>query len=372
MKKPRTKIALFLALLLILALFTACGSTTTTDPTTKAPGAVAADLPTIRWTVQSCDTTGTSRYIALEQLCERLAEATNGKFTIDLYSGGTLFAIDTTIDSVKNGLVNAAFTSGDYHAGIEPMLKIAIYRCCDNWTDQFEMDEELYQLIDDLNEKAYADMGLVYVGSALMSPGEIFMSTKKIASANDFNGKLIRSSGLGADLYAQMGAGIVTMPMSDVYQATKLGTIDAFEVGSWADNYSYAYSEIVDYIIEPCPHMSAGCVQGSLIVNQESWNTLPEEYKTILNDLVDESRALSFNFTVEQDDIAKTSFENDGVEVIYLPEEETAKIKLAGAKCLAEYWDDSELCAEYLERYVAFMREKGFTEIADIVEAGRG
>ena len=254
MKNKAKLFALMLSVLMLLSLLTACGSASNTAADSSAPSAsntsdsapasegASAALPTVRWTVQSCDTTGTSRYIALEQLCERLKDATDGKFTIDLYSGGTLFAIDTTIDSVKNGLANAAFTSGDYHAGMEPMLKIAIYRCCDNWTDDFTLDEELYQRIDDLNRVAYEQMGLVYVGSALMSPGEIFMSTKEINSSDDFNGMLIRSSGLGADLYAQLGAGIVTMPMADVYQATKLGTIDAFEVASWSDNYSYAYS----------------------------------------------------------------------------------------------------------------------------------
>lgn len=358
-----------LAILLAMMMFlTACG---TTPESGHATSNGDADLPTINWTVQSCDNAGTARYVSLEQMCERLSEATDGKFTIDLYASGTLFPIDTTIDSVKNGLVNAAFTSGDYHAGYEPMLKLAIYRTCDTWVDDMAYDEALYQFTNDLNKTAYENLGLVYVGSALFCPGEILMSKKPITNISDFNGLLMRTAGLGADLYSKLGVGVVSMPMGDVYQAAKLGTVDAFEVGGWADNYSYAYSEVADYIIEPCPHMAACSIQGQLVVNKESWAELPVEYQNILKELIDENRALAFEYAVEQDKIAEENFKKDGVEIIYLSDEDIAAMKVMGAECLAAYWDASKLCTEYLERYVTFMRDNGFGTVADTIEAAR-
>ena len=148
-------------------------------------------------------------------------------------------------------------------------------------------------------------------------------------------------------------------------------TVQSCDNAGTARYVSLEYSEVADYIIEPCPHMAACSIQGQLVVNKESWAELPVEYQNILKELIDENRALAFEYAVEQDKIAEENFKKDGVEIIYLSDEDIAAMKVMGAECLAAYWDASKLCTEYLERYVTFMRDNGFGTVADTIEAAR-
>ncbi len=322
----------------------------------------------VTWRAQSVENSGTNRFMAIEHFAELVKEKTNGNFVIEVYSAGTLYTQEALVDSVNNGVTECAFTSNDYHSGIEPMMKLAAFRSSDLWYDH-SLDEKFLAMYEPLVAQAYEAMGLVYVSNVLALPGECFMSNKPINTLKDFNGLLIRSAGFGQELYESLGAGVVTMPMGDVYSAAKLGTIDAFEVAGYSDNKGNALHEVCKYIIEPCPHSTSGINVGNLVVNKDAWAKLPDEYKKVLTDTCAENRQFIFDFLTDADKEAREYFINDcGITACTLSDADFAQLKNNAAKSIHDYYGKSELSNKFIDLYIEFLSNNGYQSVADIVK----
>ncbi|WP_295580034.1 TRAP transporter substrate-binding protein [uncultured Oscillibacter sp.] len=360
------KLAIILAAALTLSTLTACGSKSGPEapPSDGAPGDAQ---PKITWRAQSVETSGTERQNCVEHFAQLVSDATGGNFTIEVFSAGTLYGQEDLVEAVNNGVTECAFTSNDYHSGIEPMLKLAAFRSSDLWNDK-ELDETFLAMYEPLVKEAYDKMGLVYVGNVLDLPGECFMSNVKIQTIDDFQGVLIRSGGLGQELYSALGASVVSMPMGDVYSAAKLGTIDAFEVGGYADNYGNALHEVCKYVVEPTPHSTSGVEVGNLVVNAKAYNALPDEYKQILADCCKENRAYTFDRLTEAAAEAREIILDGGVECITLSDEDFTTIKSIAAETLQGYWGQSDLTDQFLTLYVEFLTDNGYPDVAAKVQ----
>ena len=362
----KRKLAFILACVLAIATLTACGGG---DKPAAEPGASgndggeAGDLPKVTWRAQSVETSGTNRQTCVEHFAQLVSDATDGRFTIEVYSAGTLYGQEDLVEAVNNRVTEAAFTSNDYHSGIEPMLKLAAFRSSDLWVDE-SLDEAFLTMYEPLVKKAYETMGLTYVGNVLDLPGECFMSNARIESLSDFNGVLIRSGGLGQELYGALGGAVVTMPMGDVYSAAKLGTIDAFEVGGYSDNYGNALHEVAKYIVEPTPHSTSGVEVGNLVVNTDAYNELPEEYKKVLEDCCRENRSYTFNFIHEADVETRQVLLDNGIECLTFSDEDFQEIKATAARTLQLYWGKSQLTDEFLNLYIQFLNDNGYADVA--------
>lgn len=362
-------LAMILALALALTTLTACGGDSSKAPAPDAAenGGEGTSLPKVTWRAQSVETSGTERQNCVENFAKLVSEATDGNFTIEVFSAGTLYGQEDLVDAVSNGVTECAFTSNDYHSGIEPMLKLAAFRSSDLWND-ITLDEAFLEMYEPLVKKAYDTMGLVYVGNVLTLPGECFMSNKKIETISDFKGVLVRSGGLGQELYSALGASVVSMPMGDVYSAAKLGTIDAFEVGGYADNYGNALHEVCKYIIEPTPHSTSGVEVGNMVVNADAYNALPDEYKQVLAESCKENRAYTFEHLTKAGEEAREVILAGGVECITFSEEDFETIKATAAETLQGYWGQSELTDEFLTLYVTFLNDNGYSDVAAKVQ----
>lgn len=358
----KQKLAMILAATLALGMLSACGNSSGSAPDNSGSGS-EGDSPKITWRAQSVETSGTERQNCVEHFAQLVSEATGGNFTIEVFSAGTLYGQEDLIEAVSNRVTECAFTSNDYHSGIEPMLKLAAFRSSDIWND-YDLDEKFLAMYEPLVKEAYDAMGLVYVGNVLDLPGECFMSNVKIETIDDFKGVLIRSGGLGQELYSALGASVVSMPMGDVYSAAKLGTIDAFEVGGYADNYGNALHEVCKYVIEPTPHSTSGVEVGNLVVNADAYNELPDSYKQVLADCCKENRAYTFDrLTVAAEEAREVILSGD-VECITLSDEDFNTIKKIAAQTLRNYWDQSELTNEFLTLYTQFLNENGYADVA--------
>lgn len=83
--------------------------------------AIAADAPTIKWRLassfpKSLDTI----YGAAETVAKRVAEATGGKFQIQVFAGGEIVPAFGVLDAVKDGTVEMGHTASYYFVGKDP------------------------------------------------------------------------------------------------------------------------------------------------------------------------------------------------------------------------------------------------------------
>ena len=116
-----------IAILLVLVLAAGCLAGCSSG------GKSSSKQEQVTWRAQSEENSGTNRFMAIEHFAELVKEKTNGNFVIEVYSAGTLYTQEALVDSVNYAVTECAFTSNDYHSGIEPMMKLAAFRSSDLW-----------------------------------------------------------------------------------------------------------------------------------------------------------------------------------------------------------------------------------------------
>ena len=137
-------------------------------------------------------------------------------------------------------------------------------------------DEKFYSLIEKVYEKGgfhllgYADQGF-----------RVMSMNKKIQSLSDFKGQKIRTmeNSFHIDFWKALKASPTPMTFSEVYIGLQQGKIDA-EGNPYEVIVSNRLYEQQKYIVETnhLPHLI------SLIVNDDFYQELPEETKTIINE----------------------------------------------------------------------------------------
>src|SRR5690606_2219425 len=120
----------------------------------------------------------------------------------------------------------------------------------------------------------------LYLGPQL-SPRWDIISKKPITSMADFKGLKIRSFGLEAKWYENMGAQPVFLGGGEIYTALATGVIDAARWSSPAGNYNNSFHEVAKYYVQPSP---LPVPNNFFAVNKQAWDQLPADMQAILNE----------------------------------------------------------------------------------------
>jgi TRAP-type mannitol/chloroaromatic compound transport system substrate-binding protein len=103
---------------------------------------------------------------------------------------------------------------------------------------------------------------------------------KEINALEDFKGLRFRINGLGAPVFARLGAVPLDMPHADVVSALENNAIDGAEFLCPHDDERLGLVKVAKYNYGPCWWESAGMVH--LVVNLEKWEALPKSYRAAL------------------------------------------------------------------------------------------
>jgi TRAP-type C4-dicarboxylate transport system substrate-binding protein len=129
----------------------------------------------------------------------------------------------------------------------------------------------------DLLRKEYAKQGLYWLD--MHSYGKLFtLSTKPIKTCDDMKGIKIRVEGSWADYYNMIGARGTYISGMEAYMGLKLGTIDASQWDVSAIT-GLNWHEVAPYWLIGGQN---DVVPGNILVNQKSWNDLPDDLKAVL------------------------------------------------------------------------------------------
>lgn len=220
-----------------------------------------------------------------------------------------------------------------------------------------------------MNE-VYAESGITYLGAFDYGPDEIFMSNKKIEKLEDFEGMSIRGTGVAAQFYDRLGASTVSIASPELYTALQLGTVDGAEFNDYLVNSEMGLHEVTDYVIEPALHTGPASDK-DLIVNDEAWESLPKSYQDAFIAARDKAREATAGDYNDANEAAKQRWIDAGVEISQLPEEEVRRSRGIAYEWLAEYANTSETTEQYVTKYVEVLRELGYIEEADEIDAFR-
>jgi TRAP-type mannitol/chloroaromatic compound transport system substrate-binding protein len=189
-------------------------------------------------------------------LARFVAEATDNKFQIQPFAAGELATSRQALDVVTSGSVECAHTPLSFHTAKDMTLGLGTglpfglnARHQQSWWSHGGGAEVVNAAL-----KRFGALGLP-AGTVGPQMGGWFK--KEIHALDDLKGLRFRINGLGAPVFARIGAVPFEMPHADVVAALESTAIDGAEF--WE---------------------SAGMVH--LVVNLEKWNALPGAYKAVL------------------------------------------------------------------------------------------
>jgi TRAP-type mannitol/chloroaromatic compound transport system substrate-binding protein len=147
-------------------------------------------------------------------------------------------------------------------------------------------------------------------------PPEIFLSsTVPLQTEDDIAGLRIRTPGAGIDgiAFSRMGASVVNIPGSELYESVQRGVVDAFQFSTPATDYSVSLYEVVDYVyMSPVRQSTDWQIY---TVNRDAYNELPDDLKRMVKELLLVEGMRFFMELVEEDADAVEFYKDYGVTV---------------------------------------------------------
>jgi len=183
---------------------------------TVAMPAIAQNAPTIRWRLassfpKSLDTI----YGGAEFMAKRVAEATGGKFQIQVFAGGEIVPGPAVFDAVKDNTVEMAHTASYYFFGKDPTYAFdcaipfgMTNRQLDAWMR--------YGNGSTLMGELYGKSNIVPIpcGNTGAQMGGWFR--KEVKTVADINGLKIRIGGFAGEVLSKLGAVPQQIPGGDI------------------------------------------------------------------------------------------------------------------------------------------------------------
>jgi TRAP-type C4-dicarboxylate transport system substrate-binding protein len=160
-------------------------------------------------------------------------------------------------------------------------------------------------------------------------------STKPIRRLEDLKGLKIRALGGVVPVFKALGATPVAIPLPEVYEALQRGTIDGFTGVPYHLVAAFKFYEVTKYIL----NIGAGIyTAGSLYMNLDVWNKLPDDIKTIITRLIDEMPEVFAKICGEQWKKTTDTLLAAKAEVYSLPPEEMLRWKTQVVPGIYDNW----------------------------------
>jgi TRAP-type mannitol/chloroaromatic compound transport system substrate-binding protein len=252
----------------------------TVAATAIAAPAIAQANPEVNWRLtsgfpKSLDTI----YGAAEVFSKYVADATEGKFKIQVFSAGEIVGTFQAADAVENGTVEMSHTAGYYYVGKDPAFATAAAvpfglnaRQQNAWLYHGGGNELYNEFLAKHNIHAIPG------GNTGTQMGGWFR--KEIKSVDDLKGLKMRIAGLAGQTMAKLGAVPQQVAGGDIYPSLERGTIDAAEWVGPYDDEKLGFFKVAPFYYYP------GWWEGGLtlhfFINTAKWAELPPHYQAIV------------------------------------------------------------------------------------------
>lgn len=261
----------------------------------------------------------------IDKMKEYISEKTNGAVTIDTYYSSSLMAQDMEIESIMKGTLGMNACWFDWLSPYMDKLEVLnVPYLFANWDHMkaFFASDDAAALCDEIAENTGIRVftPVYYKGVRSINLNK----DVKVTSREDLSGIKLRmpSSEAWQNMGTALGANPVPLGASDLYLALQTGTVDGQDNG-FSTTRSFSWDEVTTSITVTGHMISAGFVT----INEEVWQSMSDELQQIFREAVE----IGCNYisdtiqSQEADDVAY--FEDKGIKVYYLSDEELASYR---------------------------------------------
>lgn len=365
MKKKVLAIVLAAAM---LVMFTACNSGTSSSSTpasggTSEPasststGGGDVDLPEYNWNIGTMffDPASAPDFntegMALVRFQELLEEKSGGALNVTIHWGSVLGGMDDMFDMLRTNDLDLAYStgasSGDQRYGIFNMPGLIT---------SYEMANDLMGTKDSELQKVYQriceENNTRVLSGTVGTLRQVYNSKKEVKVPADMDGLLIRAyNDNTVTTYWDGLCNTTILPMTELYTALQLGTVDAFEHGPFS-----AISNGLTEVVSHCTVINwQWQTMPNFMIGLDLYNDLEPEVVAVLEEAAQEAQDYYYELMNVDTDAAYEYMEENGVAV-YFPTADEQK-----------EWDDygASLYPQFEEAYGAELME----EVVGIVDA---
>lgn len=215
-----------------------------------------------------------------QRLADKITSLSGGRITVQLFAGGELVPPLEVFDAVANNTAEMGHDASYYHIKKSPGT--AFFTAVPMGLVADEINAWIYwgggqQLWDEL----YEPFGLQAfpAGNTGCQMGGWFR--KEIKSPEDLKGLKFRMPGLGGLALQKLGATVVLLPGSEIFQNLQSGAIDGTEwVGPYND-LSLGFFQVAPYYYWPGFHEPGSLLE--CIVNKSVFSELPKDLQELVS-----------------------------------------------------------------------------------------
>ena len=263
-----------------------------------------------------------SRHVHLEKVAQLVSERTNGDVEFQLFPQSQLGDQRQMTEGVQLGTIEATVAPAAFLGGFNPAVSIMDipYLLPDDEDQAQALREGPFgkALLD-----TFADKGVVAI--ALWPNGrKNFTSNAPLDDISDFAGQKFRvmDSRILIEQFNALGASAIALPFGELYTSLQTGVVDG-EENPLDTILNMKFYEVQDYLVVS----DHGAMEDVVLFNPTWWNSLPEEYRTIIQDtfveVVPELRA----HKAAAVEAARTEIEASGINVRVASPEERAEFR---------------------------------------------
>lgn len=257
---------------------------------------------------------------------EMVAQRTDGRVKVVVYSGGELGGELSVIEQMQFGGIDFARVSLSQLAGL--LENLSVLQLPYLYEDAKQMWRVLDGNIGDgfLSTLENVDLvGLSWFDAGVRS----FYTREKAATLADLQGKVIRvqESDMMSEMVSDMGAVPVQVVYSQVYAALHNGRIDGAE-NNWPSYEAMGHYEVAPYFLKD-EHTRVPEVQLASPMVMEKLAALGESYPEIIRMCARESAKVERKLWAQQEAESEENMRAVGIEVTELDEAEKEKFRAA-------------------------------------------
>lgn len=254
--------------------------------------------------------------LQMEQWAERVAEETDGRVEVEIFSRGTLLGADEMYSGTVEGVADIGLGSPNLDTGRFPMLSAVTLPV--DFPNAVVSSRTMLALIEEF-EFAELD-GFEVLVAFTGEPGYV-QSIDRIETLEDVNGKEIRVTGAGVDVLRALGAVPVPMPMPEVPESLQTGVIEGVMTSREVIEI-FGLSEFINYVVDK--PISTGVTFAALMPT-ERFESLPEDVQELFLDLREEFSVIGGELADEQAASGVEFAREGGIEFVELSDEEEAR-----------------------------------------------
>jgi len=303
----------------------------------------------------------------IPEVDRRLAETGNYEMSWQENYGGSIVKPKGVLEGIQLGLGDIGIVTTIFHSSKLPSQGIAgstPFIASDARAVAKAVDELAREFPAMNNE--FAAQNQVYLATGVVLDTYQMFCSKPVASTADLKGAKVAAAGLNLRyLEGIEGAAGVRGGLTDFYNMLQTGLVDCIMIWPEAAK-TFKIAEVGPYMLRT----DFGAVNTKTVtVNQDYWNTLPDEVKEVLQAVAVEYRDHLAGITMDRASSAEAAFIEAGGTVVEVSQEDRAAWAAAMPN-IAQEWastlnDNGEPGSEMLAAYLSKLEAAGYVGVRD-------